>query len=690
MFGFLALGFFASIAFGWSAGLGTAGLLSKLGGAFGIETDKSKKEKVDKLKELHDLLRKKPEDLSPKDKKRLEQLGNDPDIDLDDDLSDKERANFEKITGTAVSDVEKEEEPKDKKEKEELAKNKALALLQMQVEEKEDDTSTEANELREAYEGFIRCAYDEEGNPRSKDDFDKEMNKLKEANPDLYKKIGDNIKNASNDEKAIKELNEKAANVTQEQAAAAVEKAKAKRAEIAKADELAALDEKCKKEMEGKTDDEKADIKKRYDDEKKAASDKWDAKIKQHIEAAAKADSGESLRQKSKAAKQAEKVKSDLEAQKAELDGEGIPKKIAEEYNNFKFDGIDPGAVDDENHADHKKALEQLKAAGLDPELYGKIAKAKAGKDKDGNEPSIDDIIKDKEISDAISKDIENRKKVIDEKIKAQQNVIDDYNIAKSKTEETNKPKDTPKQDPPKETKPEPVEADGKKYLKDEDGKFYEVKDDGTIDKDKPAPDDKIEDLEKSWKEKNGKKEPTKQDPPQDEEVTADDFEDGYSIKSKDGTEYIKHDGKFYMKTKDGDETEVEKFDDWLKEVENNTEFDPEDVKDMEDEAEGEEDKKKQNPHKIWKQKSYKRGNKTFKTKSYYNKKGASISKEEFQEKVKNYEKNNKKTAKESISDFLQDRLVLERFYPQDITLSKQFEGLDLAAFIKSRIEAED
>ena len=136
---------------------------------------------------------------------------------------------------------------------------------------------------------------------------------------------------------------------------------------------------------------------------------------------------------------------------------------------------------------------------------------------------------------------------------------------------------------------------------------------------------------------------------------------------------------------KEGDDKDTN--DDETEEETKNSEFDD---GEPDDEAEGEEDKKKQNPHKVWKQKSYKRGDKTFKTKSYYNKKGASISKEEFQEKVKNYEKNNKKTAEESISDYLQDRLVLERFYPEDITMSKQFEGLDLSAFIKSRIEVED
>lgn len=45
----------------------------------------------------------------------------------------------------------------------------------------------------------------------------------------------------------------------------------------------------------------------------------------------------------------------------------------------------------------------------------------------------------------------------------------------------------------------------------------------------------------------------------------------------------------------------------------------------------------KQDPHKIWKRRTYKRGSKTFKTKSYYDKKGNSITAKEFKEKVRNF-----------------------------------------------------
>ena len=77
----------------------------------------------------------------------------------------------------------------------------------------------------------------------------------------------------------------------------------------------------------------------------------------------------------------------------------------------------------------------------------------------------------------------------------------------------------------------------------------------------------------------------------------------------------------------------------------------------------------KKDPRKVYKRRSYKRGNKTFKTKSYYDKKGNSISAKDFKEKVANFEKKNKtKDESFSITDYLRDKLIVERFYPNDIT----------------------
>lgn len=69
---------------------------------------------------------------------------------------------------------------------------------------------------------------------------------------------------------------------------------------------------------------------------------------------------------------------------------------------------------------------------------------------------------------------------------------------------------------------------------------------------------------------------------------------------------------------------------------------------DMEDE---DKNNQNQNPSKVWRRKTYKRGDKTFKTKNYYNKKGdVSITAKEYREKVSKFNKSNKN---ESLSLYL-------------------------------------
>lgn len=124
-------------------------------------------------------------------------------------------------------------------------------------------------------------------------------------------------------------------------------------------------------------------------------------------------------------------------------------------------------------------------------------------------------------------------------------------------------------------------------------------------------------------------------------------FEDGFEIEGENGVKYTKKNGKYYMK--DGDEEEEVSFDEWKKEVDNNTEGEAgegdEKTDDLEDEAEDEESKKKQDPAKVWKRGTYKRGGKTFKTKGYVNKKGDKISAKEYQKKVEAYKKSNESSS---------------------------------------------
>ena len=79
------------------------------------------------------------------------------------------------------------------------------------------------------------------------------------------------------------------------------------------------------------------------------------------------------------------------------------------------------------------------------------------------------------------------------------------------------------------------------------------------------------------------------------------------------------------------------------------------DTSDMEDEDKG---NTKQDPHKVWKRKTYKRGDKTMKTKSYYNKSGNSISADDFKDKVRKYKETQAKN--ESLGAYLKVRLLNE------------------------------
>lgn len=148
------------------------------------------------------------------------------------------------------------------------------------------------------------------------------------------------------------------------------------------------------------------------------------------------------------------------------------------------------------------------------------------------------------------------------------------------------------------------------------------------------------------------------------------------SFEDEDGNTYKKEGDKYTMTDENGDEIEIDKEDfekarenavDDEKEGDERTDNDD----DLEDDEVDDKGNSKKDPRKVYKRRSYKRGNKTFKTKSYYNKNGDSISAKEFKEKVANFEKSKKSTQDKNsldISSFLKGKLIVERFYPRDIT----------------------
>ena len=157
--------------------------------------------------------------------------------------------------------------------------------------------------------------------------------------------------------------------------------------------------------------------------------------------------------------------------------------------------------------------------------------------------------------------------------------------------------------------------------------------------------------------------------------------------KGEDGKEKL----KYVMRDSDGEEAEISKedFDNHKKKFsEFKEELNPEDeeklddaldknYQETEDEKNSEDGKqaerdrksgKRVNPAKIWHKKKNKATGKV--TKSYYNKEGKSISAKDYQKKVQSYQayvQKHKKTE-ESIVSYLRDKLIVERFYPNDIT----------------------
>lgn len=95
----------------------------------------------------------------------------------------------------------------------------------------------------------------------------------------------------------------------------------------------------------------------------------------------------------------------------------------------------------------------------------------------------------------------------------------------------------------------------------------------------------------------------------------------------------------------------------------------------------------KQDPRKVFKQRTYKRGNKTFRTKSYYSKRGVAISKDEFKERVANWEKKNKKDKVEN-SSFKGSPWTMTCLYetrkPAPVMEAEQ--GTDMESICKERL----
>lgn len=175
--------------------------------------------------------------------------------------------------------------------------------------------------------------------------------------------------------------------------------------------------------------------------------------------------------------------------------------------------------------------------------------------------------------------------------------------------------------------------------------------------------------------------------------------QDKLEFKDEDGNTYTKDGDRYKMKDKDGEEVEVKKEEFEQQYKDNRLDGDEEDEK---NEGEDEEDKEvkdddntdtgsvetvngkriHKNPAKIWHKRKKKNGGVT---KSYYNKDGDSISKEEFDEKMEKFRARQRKAQQDqsSLDDLTPfQKFILEKTKPQASKKSTN-EGKLLSDFLK-------
>lgn len=196
-------------------------------------------------------------------------------------------------------------------------------------------------------------------------------------------------------------------------------------------------------------------------------------------------------------------------------------------------------------------------------------------------------------------------------------------------------------------------------------GKPYDGVEKNPVESDKQSKDNEVELLNDDG-EKTGEKIVRKEDGSY-VKVDKDD-------KESDATEEEFNDAKSEYEEGDGDEENSQEDNDADKDLDTDyEESDDEKKSDEGKKAERDESGKRVNPAKNWHKRKKKNGGGS--TKSYYNSKGESISAKEFREKMENYkayvQKHKKSTQQNSnfnISNFLKNKLIVERFYPRDIT----------------------
>ena len=650
-FGFLALGYFMALAFTGGnsnhsgSGVGGGFLAGLLGGISAtLVQGKELKETLNKLFKDDD--NDDNDDNSPKkdDKDNTPKKGDDDDDVVDFGLDDEE----------------------DDSESVEVQRGKALAMMQKQVADAASADPEDRKKIVDTYNAMIGCMYDDEGTLLSPEKIEENMEKLKKEDKDLFSDIQKAVLESSKDESVLDAFKESTKEISYGEAKAAYEIAAAQHVENKKKEAAEELNKELNSKKQtinsdtslSKEEKEKEidKLKTEYEKKIKDSNDEFDKIIKIHNDKANELKDAKPTSLKNDPEIQQQiKEYNDLKKKKEILGGDKGFDYVKNKYKNFDLAQFNKGDLTDPNLDKEKQdALDAyLKENDIDKNTLISVLAIQGAKDE--NERKKLEDAADKNIHKQHDKEWDKVKKDLAAKEQQVKKLVEKKKQAKTTGS-------TPKE-------PEP---------KDKDTKDTNTKEPDTKQVIKTVSEFEPKEGDKEWYPEID----------EDGDVTGKFAVSVVKEKDDKGNEVL----KYVMRDADGEEVEIDKsefeenkanYNDFKEELNPDDEeklddmLDPEhqeseDEKNSEEgkSAERDKDGKRVNPAKIWHKKKNRQNGKT--SKNYYNKSGASCTPEEYHQKIENYKKyvqaHKKQQPKESITDFLNDRLIVEEFYPTDIT----------------------
>ena len=645
-FGFLALGYFMALAFtggranNSGSGVGGGFLAGFLGGISStLVQGKELKDTLSKLFKDDD-----DDDNTPKKDK--------------DDNTPKKGDDDDDVVDFGLDDEE------DDSESVEVQRGKALAMMQKQVA---SATPENSEKIVNAYNAMIGCMYDDTGELLSPEKIEENMEKLKKEDKDLFSDIQKAVLESSKDKSVLDAFKESTKEISYGEAKAAYEIAAAQHVENKKKeaaenlkderdDKITSINSDTNLSKEEK-EKEIAKLETEYEKKIKDSNDNFDKIIKIHNDKANELKDAKPTSLKNDPEIQQQlKEYNDLKDKKEILGGDKGFDYVKNKYKNFDLAQFNKGDLTDPNLDKEKQdALDAyLKENDIDKNTLISVLAIQGAKDEKERKKLQDAA--DNNIRKQHTKEWDKVKKDKDAKEQQLKKLIEKKKQAKA-TGST--PKDPEPKDPKEPDPKDPKEPEPKQVIKTVSG--FEPKEG-----------------DKEWY------------PEIDENGDVTDKFAVAVVKEKDdeGNEVL----HYVMRDADGEEVEIDKSDfeehkskynDFKEELNPDDEekldelLDPEhqeseDEKNSEEgkSAERDKDGKRVNPAKIWHKKKNRQTGKS--SKNYYNKSGASCTPEEYHKKIENYKKyvqaHKKQQPKESITDFLSDRLIVEEFYPTDIT----------------------